>query len=347
MPTSPKKYIVTVDLDGLPPLKSGLVPYDAFPDFPNGNNLLEETLISLRRLWTLLKWARDCEVMVLDSVSGKIHPDLLACIFMRFLPKRPVVIMADDMWNKGNFFKYNFQKLMIQLADPCIQRYAVHSLGEEKIFASLWGISPKKVKACIYNFTFTDAEINAGAIAKKGYIFAGGNPSRDYVSLIEAARQLPHRKFIIATRVFDKRSDIPQNVSIVKVSHTEFITLMREADMVITPLVTGETKSAGQQTYLNAMRMGKISIVNGKDVLGVTDYIENYVNGIIPDGTPKEYCDVIEWVYDPANQEAVQRIEKLAQETVMQFTYQRYLQTMTTIIEEAIDEVKNPQLSRD
>ncbi len=331
------KYIVTVDLD-LPPLRSGLVPYLAFSQFASAGGLKGELFGSIRRLWTLLKWARHCDVMVLDSVSGKIHPDLLACIFMRFLPKRPAVVMADDMWHKGGTLKYLFQKTLIQLADRSIQRYAVHSLGEEKIFAQLWGIAPEKVKVCIYNYTFTDDEINAGAMATKGYIFAGGNPSRDYDLLLETARQLPHRQFIIATRVLNGHKDIPANVKVVQVSHPEFIRLMREADMVITPLVSGRTKSSGQQTYLNAMRMGKISIVNGKDVLGVTDYIQNYINGIITDGTQQGFVEGIEWVYDSANRDAVNKMEQLAQETVKEFTYARYLQTMSTIVEEAVAE---------
>lgn len=330
------KYIVTVDLD-LPPLKSGVVPYSAFAQFPSSRNLREEFITSVRRFWALLKWAPHCEVMVLDSVSGPFHPDMLACIFIRFFQKRPIIIMADDMWNKGGFLKYHFQKTMVHLADPSIQRYAVHSLGEEKIFAQLWGISPKKVRVCIYNFTFTDAEINAGPINSNGYIFAGGNSARDYDSLLETARQLPHRQFVIATRVLNGRSDIPTNVNVVQVPHTEFIRLMREADMVITPLVP-QTRSAGQQTYLNAMRMGKISIVNGNKVLGVTDYIQNHVNGIITDGTPEGYSKTIEWVYDPAHQDAVKKMMQLAQETVMEFTYERYLRTMSSIIEEAIEE---------
>lgn len=334
------KYIVTVDLD-LPPLRSGLEPYCAFAQFPSASNLKEEFINSVQRMWTLLKWARHCEVMVFDSVSGPFQPDLLACIFMRFLSKRPVVIMADDMWNKGGTLKYAFQKMMVRLADPSIDRYAVHSLGEEKIFAQLWGIPHKKVRACIYNYTFTDEEVNAGAVATNGYIFSGGNPSRNYDLLLEIARQLPHRKFVIATRTLRGRKDIPANVEIVQVPHLEFIRLMREADMVITPLVSGGTKSSGQQTYLNAMRFGKISIVNGKDVLGVTDYIQSYVNGIITDGTLKGFCDVIEWIYDPVNQEAVHKIKELAQETVKEFTYERYLRTMTSIIEEAIAESRN------
>lgn len=338
---SAPKYILTVDLD-LPPLKSGIEPYYAFSQFPNTDGFLEELKVEIRRFWTVLSWARECEVLVLDSVSGRFHPDLLACIFMRFLPKRPAILMADDMWNKGNFFKYNFQKLLIRLADPVIQRYAVHSIGEGEIFAKLWGISPEKVRVCLYHYTFTEAEINSGPIATNGYIFAGGNPARNYDALLETARRLPHRKFIIATRMLNERKDIPTNVQIVKVSHTEFIRLMRESDMVITPLVSGQTKSSGQQTYLNAMRLGKISIVNGDNVFGVSDYIQNYVNGITPNGTPEDYCQVIEWVYNPANQEAVEKIKRKAQETVMEFTYERHLRTMASIVEEAI-EAKNSE----
>ena len=194
------------------------------------------------------------------------------------------------------------------------------------------------MKVCIYNYTFTDEEINAGAIVANGYIFAGGNPLRDYDLLLETARRLPARQFVIATRALNGNKKIPENVRVVQVPHTEFVRLMREADMVITPLVSGSTRSAGQQTYLNAMRMGKISIVNGKNVLGVTDYIQNYVNGIITDGTPQEFVQVIEWVYDPTNLETVNKIKQLAQETVKEFTYSRYLQTMSSIVEEAVAE---------
>lgn len=328
------RYVLTVDLD-LPPLKSGLEPYCAFAQFPPADGF-GKFVNSARRVWTLLKWARHCEVMVLDSVSGQFQPDLLACIFMRFLPKRPVVVLAGDMWNRGGTLKYFFQKTIIRLADPSIQRYAVQSLGEGKIFANLWGISSEKVRVCIYNYTFTDEEINAGELAAKGYIFAGGNPSRDYDLLMETALQLPHRQFVIATRVLNGREDIPSNVRVVQASHTEFIRLMREADMVITPLVAGRTKSAGQQTYLNAMRMGKISIVNGKDVFGVTDYIQSYVNGIVTDGTLNGFCEAVEWVYAPANLETVNKIKQAARETVKEFSYERYLCTMAVIVEEAI-----------
>lgn len=341
------KYIITTDLD-LPQLRSGLSPYYAFAYFASLDNFNGELVGSVKRFWALLKWARHCDVMVLDSVSGKFHPDLLACVFMQFLSRRPVVVMTGDMWNKGGLLKYHGQKLIVRLADPSIRRYVVHSLGEEKIFASLWNVPPAKVRVCIYNYTFTNEEIGAGIMANNGYIFAGGNPSRDYDLLLQTARQLPHRQFIIATRVLGGRRDIPANVKVVQVSHAEFIRLMREADMIVTPLASGRTRSSGQQTYLNAMRMGKISIVNGNDVLGVMDYIQNYVNGIITDGTTQGLCKAIEWVYDPINLEAVNRIKQHAQETVKEFSYERYLQTMSSIIEEAIAEtdiVDTPELA--
>jgi len=334
------KYILTVDLD-LRPLKSGVEPFYAFSQFPNADNFIENIFIEIRRFWTVLNWARTCDVLVLDSSSGRFHPDLIACIFIRFFSKKPVVVMTGDMWNKGNFFKYNLQKTMIHLADPVIQLYVVQSIGEGEIFAKLWGVASEKVRVCIYHFTFTEEEINAGRIETKGYIFSGGNIARDYDALLETARKLPHRKFILATRLLDGRKDIPSNVQIVNTSHTDFIRLMRESDMVITPLISGQTRAAGQQTYLNAMRMGKISIVNGDHVFGVSDYIQNYVNGITPDGTPEIYCQVIEWVYDPKNREAVEKIKQKAQETVMEFTYERHLRTMASIVEEAIEVKKS------
>jgi hypothetical protein len=333
---NPKKFIITVDLD-LPPLRSGLEPYYAFSQFLPDSGCTE-FVNSVRRIWKILKWAQQCEVMVLDSVSGRFQPDLLACVFMRFLPNRPVVLLAGDMWNKGGRLKYFFQKMIVRLADPSIRRYIVHSLGEERMFAALWGISPQKVRVCIYHYTFTDEEINTGEITTKGYIFAGGNPARDYDLLMEIASQLPHRQFIVAARRLGNRKNIPANVKVVQASHAEFIRLMQESDMVITPLIPNRTKSSGQQTYLNAMRMGKISIVNGNDVLGVTDYIQTYVNGIIADGTAKEIKEIIEWVYHPTTQEAVNKIKQCAQETVKEFSYDRHLRTMMAIIEEAAAE---------
>jgi glycosyltransferase involved in cell wall biosynthesis len=330
-----KKYIVTVDLD-LPPLRSGVKPYFAFAQFPFSNNAVQKLNISLQRLLKLLKWARHSEIMVLDSTSGPLQPDMLACTLFHFFNKKPIVVMTGDMWNKGNRLEYRFRKTMIHLADTNIQRYVVQSLGEQQIFAKMWGIAPEKVRLCLYNFTFTDEEINAGKISAKGYIFAGGNPNRDYDLLLETARRLPNRRFIIATRVLDGRNDIPSNVKVVQVPHLEFIRLMRESDAVVTPIRSGVMRAAGQQTYLNAMRMGKISIVNGKDVFGVTDYIQNYVNGIIIDGTPLGCSEAIEWVYNPANQSTVKKIQQLAQESVMQFTYERHIHTMASIIEEAV-----------
>lgn len=332
---SSTKYIVTVDLE-LPPLRSGMEPFFAYPQFPPGRTRKEEFITSYRRFRSILKWAHHSEIMVLDSVSGPFHPDLLACIFMRVSGKHPRIVLTGDMWNKGGALKHFIQKTLIHLADPFIQRYVVHSIGEEKIFAQLWGVSPQKVRICIYNYTFMDKEINSIEIKNNGYIFAGGNPARDYSLLLRSARLLPHRQFIVATRMLNGRKDIPANVKVVQTSHMGFIRLMGESDMVITPLASGRTRAAGQQTYLNAMRMGKVSIVNGKDVLGVTDYIQDHVNGIITDDTPEGLSEAIEWVYDPLNQDTVNKIRQHAQESVKEFSYERHIRTMASIIEEVI-----------
>ncbi|MBK6791670.1 MAG: hypothetical protein IPG80_03835 [Anaerolineales bacterium] len=338
------KYIITVDLD-LPPLQSGAEPYFAYSKFPAGHNFKEELITSYRRLRALLKWARHAEVMILDSVSGRFHPDLIACIFMHNLKKRPLIVLTGDMWNRGDTLKYFIQKTLIHLADPQIQRYVVHSLGEEKIFAQLWGIPKYKVRTCIYNYTLTDKEVSSISIKTSGYIFAGGDPARNYNQLLSCARLLPLRQFIIATHTLNGRKDIPSNVKIIQASHADFIRLMGESDMVVTPLASGRTRAAGQQTYLNAMRLGKIGIVNGKDVLGVTDYIHDHINGIITDDTPKGLSEAIEWVYDPCNLDAVKKIRENAQKSMKKFSYERYIRTMASIIEELVTNVGSKEIA--
>ncbi len=63
--------------------------------------------------------------------------------------------------------------------------------------------------------------------------------------------------------------------------HREFRQLMAGAAMVVVPMEEGHLHSGGQQTYLNAMAMGKPVIVC--DPRGAPDYITDGQDGIILD----------------------------------------------------------------
>jgi len=116
------------------------------------------------------------------------------------------------------------------------------------------------------------------------YIFAGGDSNRDYATLIEAVRGLRVTLLIAALhRHHFNGIEIPPNVEIVTVSPKEFARLMAESFFVVVPMRRGLEHSGGQQTYINAMTMGKAVVV--ADDSGADDYVESGVTGfVVPAG---------------------------------------------------------------
>lgn len=142
------------------------------------------------------------------------------------------------------------------------------------------------------------------------YVFAGGNASRDYRLLLAAVDGLdvPVR---IATA--QDLGQLPANVKAGRVAHDEFMTLMAGAAAVVVPLATRTGRGAGQQTYLNAMHVGRLVIVT--DAVGVRDYLTDRYDALIVPPDPRAVREAIEWVYDPANQAEVEGMIAAGRET--------------------------------
>jgi glycosyltransferase involved in cell wall biosynthesis len=129
-----------------------------------------------------------------------------------------------------------------------------------------------------YTFTIEDA----------GYVFAGGDGDRDYATLIEAVRGL-EVPVLICTRLgaWHGRRDLPANVTVRSYDAAAFRQAMARARVVVVPMRGGLLHVGGQQTYLNAMQMGKPVIVC--DDRGALDYIDNGLTGVIVlPGRPQE-----------------------------------------------------------
>jgi glycosyltransferase involved in cell wall biosynthesis len=78
----------------------------------------------------------------------------------------------------------------------------------------------------------------------------------------------------------------------------------------------GTKRASGQQTYLNAMALGKLVIVN--DAFGVRDYVRHRENGLIVTGSPDSYVEALRWAFDPANASEVERIIAQARDDALQ-----------------------------
>ena len=330
------KFIITASYENVPPLKNGLRP-EIFqgPSVSSKSGIIAQ----LKRAWALFREGRHAEVILLESTSGSIHPDLLAAILFSLLPRRkqPILIFMGAMWQPNQGLRHWIEIALIRLADRAMDGYIVQTSEEMTIFPAFWHIDPVKLEKCLYFYTLLDKDIHDDELVRGDYVFAGGNSHRDYDALVEAARRMPERPFIIATHKLDGRTDLPPNVKAGTLTKQAYQLAMEGAGMVVTCISNDLLRGAGQQTYLNAMRLGKLSVVN-EGVPGVHDHIVDGVNGFIVAGDADSYEAVIRWGFDPANQaESARIIDHARQDALTKFTYENHVEAIARDVDRIIE----------
>ena len=297
----------------------------------NGTSVIDK----LKFVMEILRAAKGTRALLLDSSS---HSNLLASICLGFYSKsrRPVVVMAEDMWQKDSGLQGLIQKIILRLADRAIFRYAPLSTEEFPLFSAAWGLPENKLRFLPYFYTFTEKDLSAPPPPLENFIFAGGNAHRDYLPLIKAIENLPEYEFVIASHLLDGMS-LPPNVKAKQVPRPEFIRLMRASRAVIVPIRKDLVRSTGHQTYLNGMLLRKPTIIT--NTLGVHEYTLNGKNAIIVDGSAEGYVQAIRKVMDPANNLQIEAMCKTAQESVLrEYSFENHCKRLLEILDEAIDD---------
>jgi len=100
------------------------------------------------------------------------------------------------------------------------------------------------------------------ARAVNQFVVWASHEVRDYETLLKAVEGLGV-KVVIATRLSNWNGNvkIPEQVKAFPTSHSDFRKWMAGSRMVVIPMEKGHLHSGGQQTYLNAMAMGKPVVV--------------------------------------------------------------------------------------
>jgi glycosyltransferase involved in cell wall biosynthesis len=292
-----------------------------------------------KRVFDILEFSKHHNALLLNSSSGRFHPDVLAIVLLGFWSKdrRPLIALYGDMWQPNHGPRGWLDRLLIFLADRVVDRYIVFSSEEMDLFPVLWNIQKSKMRHCEYFYSFTPEELTTPPPSAGDYVFAGGNSLRDYEPLIEVARQIPERRFVIASGLLKGRSDLPPNVRTGQVSHSEFVNLMKSSAVVVVPVRKGLLRSSGQQTYLNAMMLRKPVIVN--EVFGVKDHLKHGETGLVVDGSSESFLGALQWVFDPAHAaEVAQMVEKAHQVAQNQFSKEQHVYKLVKLMEELIVE---------
>jgi glycosyltransferase involved in cell wall biosynthesis len=299
------------------------------PAWADRVDVLERRGLSPARLVReIVKRSRGYDTVVLD---GSEHYDqVAAALIMRRRPK-PRVVLTDATWSRGGSRLGRLaRRVGIRAIDGPGVTYCVLSTDEQQEFPRTWGVDPGRVAFTPFCYTLKDDDL-AQPTSEEGGVFAGGDSRRDYDTLVEAARR-SGAPMTIATSLLEGREDIPPNVTTGLVSHERFVELLRHAAVVVVPFPAVTERSAGQQTYLNAMALGKPVIVT--DSAGVRDYVEDGRTGmLVPPSDPEAMAAAIDWVLDPANAEQVGRMKEAGRGAALGlYTRENYLSSIFGVL---------------
>jgi hypothetical protein len=288
----------------------------------------------LARVARVLAAAGHSPALLLESKGGLIYPDVVAAAIMGVLPwkRRAKMVLMGEMWQPNPGLRGRLERLLVRLADRVVDRYAVQSTEELTVFPRLWRVDPHKLRLNPLFYYHQDVGEVEGRTTSEDFIFAGGDSLRDYTPFLEAARRFPNQGFIIRARRLEGMTDVPRNVVAGGVPKARYFDEMRRAKAVVVALTPGLVRAAGQQTYLNAMFLGKPTLV--AECFGVRDHITHGVNGLIADGTPEGYAREIEWIVDEANAGALDRMGRAARDTAKTFNYDAHARRLLDIIDE-------------
>ena len=299
--------------------------------------MLDRSALSRRSLvGSLVGGARTHRALILDgSVGpGDLYVDLLAAIAVRRRPRgsRVPIVLGECQWKLGGVRLDRLATgLGLRILDGPKVAYCVLSEWERDRFAETWRVDPHRVFVTPYCHTLSDADLVAPT-STRGGIFAGGNSLRDYGPLVAVAEQLDE-EVVLATKLLEGEA-LPTNVTAGPVPEERFFELLRNARAVVVPLATRDDRTAGQQTYLNAMALGKPVVVT--DSPGVREYVEDGKTGlVVPPNDAEALAKALRWVLDPANAQKVDRMTVAAAHAARTtFSPERYMQALLGVADE-------------
>ncbi len=291
----------------------------------------------LRLFWTVVRAAMSERVLLLFSSRGRFKPELLAAIVVGFWPQRyqPIIALYGEMYQPDTGILLQIERVLLRLADRAISRYIVASQAEIELFSKLWQVEPAKIRVCP-EYTRPPSIDVASTFTMDGHIFAGGNSFRDFVPLIDVARELPQHQFVFCTSRLDGYENLPPNVRAGLVPPSEYSRLIGAAKLVIVPIARDVKRIVGVLTYLEAMWLKKVVIV--PSVAGADEYIDHKRTGLLVDGTAQSYIDTIAWALAPENRSKAEMICQDAHECAAAcFSRDKHIDRLFAIMDELIE----------
>jgi hypothetical protein len=307
------------------------LPYTRRPAWTARADIVDPSSLSTRRLvGRLLRSASRYDALVLN---GSVRADQLAAALLARSRRPPVTVLVDATWKAGDgALGARARRAAVRALDHGDAHYCVLSTEEARAFGACWGVPAERVHFTPFHWVLDERDVEE-IPARSGGVFAGGDSLRDYAPLIAAAEGLPARVTIASRR---ERGPVPPNVALGALERPRYDELFREATVVVVPLESRGDRSAGQQTYLNAMALEKPVVVT--DALGVRDYVEDGVTGfLVPPGDSGALRERLLWILDPANEAEVHAVAERGRRAALErFGPTAYVERLLDVVDRAL-----------
>ena len=222
------------------------------------------------------------DVIIVNGAIGlrSGYRDLVAAVLVRRLRPSTWIVVSDATWETGSRalarlglpagLVAGVARVALRALDGPRVVYCVLSQAEVTGFARTWGVDVSRVRFTPFCHTLSEQELSTPPVPElAARVFSGGNSLRDHQTVLAALRELEVDGFLATSAAL---GPLPARVRAGAVDHDQFVQRMASAHVVVVSLRDDTPRSAGQQTYLNALALGRPLVVS--DAKGVRDHVE-------------------------------------------------------------------------
>lgn len=297
------------------------------PDDVEWNRLVEvlpSRRLGLRDVLDVVSRSRDRDgVILLGSVPlASRYRDLVLALALKTSRRSARVVISDATWEVGSrslerhvpslarILPFLARRLVRSLDGPGVT-FGVLSSEEVGTLREVWGIKEADVVFTRFCHTIYDG-VGEWPTRDDGHLFAGGNSLRDYPLLFNALEALGGRPTKLATSWEPRRRR--GWLECRTLTHADFMHDLASCRASVVP-ISPAVRSAGQQTYLNAMVLAKPVVIT--EAPGVRDYVDDGVTGLIVPRRVDALAEAIDYVMSEEHQAEVKAMGQRARDWVM------------------------------
>ena len=160
-------------------------------------------------------------------------------------------------------FAFNFTDLptggdyrRLRHAFSSVDRFCVFSHYELDAYPGIFGLPPERFIRMPWTQQTPTVSDAPSQFPAKTYVSAVGGEGRDYATLLEAARRLPHEKFVVVARPWSIQGDVPDNMTVLTNLESSLTwRIVKDSKLLVVPLKS-RTTCCGHITIVSAAQLG-------------------------------------------------------------------------------------------